>query len=297
MSRTASPATGRNYGVVMVTQQLRAPRSTFYARRQRAVGSPAHPAKRGPKAALTDNELTEKIQAVLKASPFVGEGHRKVWARLRHMGIRVGRPRVNRLMRQANLLAPGCRPASEPKLHDGTITTERPDLMWGTDATATWTLEDGYVTVFAAVDHCNSECIGLYATKPATRFEALEPIRQGVREHFGSYQASVASGLKLRHDHGSVYMSEHFQQELRFLGIHSSPAFIREPEGNGCIERFFRTLKEQLLWLRTYRNIDELQAALTEWRSLYNHNWLVARHGFRSPLQIRADLLVLETAA
>jgi putative transposase len=34
------------------------------------------------------------------------------------------------------------------------------------------------------------------------------------------------------------------------LGITSSPAFVREPEGNGCAERFIRTLKENLKWLR-----------------------------------------------
>ena len=50
----------------------------------------------------------------------------------------------------------------------------------------------------------------------------------------------------MRHDHGSQYMSNDFHAELRFLGIVSSPAFVRQPEGNGCIERFFRTLKEQL---------------------------------------------------
>ncbi len=49
----------------------------------------------------------------------------------------------------------------------------------------------------------------------------------------------------MRHDHGSVYMSDDFQKEVRFLGIESSPAFVMQPEGNGCIERFFRTLKEQ----------------------------------------------------
>ena len=44
-------------------------------------------------------------------------------------------------------------------------------------------------------------------------------------------------------------MSDAFQAELRFLGIESSPAFVRAPEGNGCAERFIRTLKENLLWM------------------------------------------------
>ena len=93
------------------------------------------------------------------------------------------------------------------------------------------TMADGQVTVFAAIDHCTADCVGIHAVKRATRFEALEPIRQGVRDHFGGFGSAVASGLRLRHDHGSQYMSDDFQKELRFLGIESSPAFVRQPEG------------------------------------------------------------------
>jgi putative transposase len=60
----------------------------------------------------------------------------------------------------------------------------------------------------------------------------------------------VAHGLKLRHDHGSNYMSRDFQDEIECLGIAASPSFVREPEGNGGAERFIRTLKENLLWVR-----------------------------------------------
>ena len=57
--------------------------------------------------------------------------------------------------------------------------------MWGTDMTATVTVGEGAACVFVAVDHCTTECIGLHAAKSGNRFEALEPIRQGVRERFG----------------------------------------------------------------------------------------------------------------
>jgi putative transposase len=73
-----------------------------------------------------------------------------------------------------------------------------------------------------------------------------------VRQHFGGFGKAIAGGLVVRHDHGSQYMSDAFQKELAFLGIESSPAFVRAPEGNGCAERFIRTLKENLLWVRTF---------------------------------------------
>ena len=91
-------------------------------------------------------------------------------------------------------------------------------------------------------------------------------------------------------------MSDDFQNEIRFLGIESSPAFVREPEGNGCIERFFKTLKEQLLWVRHFRSIPELFHALQEFRALYNRSWLIERLGFQSPVQAR-ERFALEPAA
>ena len=141
--------------------------------------------------------------------------------------------------------------------------------------------------MFAAIDHFNSECVGIHAAKRGDRFEALEPLRQGMRDQFGAFGAGVAAGLQLRHDHGSQYMSDHFQAEIAFLGITPSPAFVRQPEGNGCIERFFRTLKEQLLWVRHFRNVEELRLALIEFRNHYNHHWLIGRLGYRSPLMAR----------
>ena len=59
------------------------------------------------------------------------------------------------------------------------------------------------------------------------RFEALEPIRQGVRRCFGAFAKDAACGLAVRHDHGSQYMPDVFQTELRFLGIKVRPDFGR----------------------------------------------------------------------
>ena len=87
----------------------------------------------------------------------------------------------------------------------------------------------------------------------------------------------------------SRYVSHHFQAEIRLLGIESSPAFVREPEGDGCAERFIRTLKENLLWVRRFETVEELRLALQRFRETYNHGWIVERHGYKTPAQVRAD--------
>jgi transposase InsO family protein len=98
-----------------------------------------------------------------------------------------------------------------------------------------------------AVDHCSGECAGNHAARSGNRFEAFQPVRQGVLRHFGRIEKNAAKGLALRHDHGSNYLSGDVQDEIAFLGIESSPSFVHQPEGNGVAERFIRTLKENFL--------------------------------------------------
>jgi putative transposase len=230
MSRTVSPSSQKPYGVARVVAIWSLARSSFYAARHRQQ-HPREPQKRGPKV-LTDEELLAKVRQLLAEPVFSGEGYRKIWARLRHQGIRTSKDRVLRLLRENQLLSPARQPQPVPgNPHEGTILTAAPNQMWGTDATATFTEVEGTVTIFAALDHCTADCVGIHAVKKASRFEALEPIRQGVKEYFGAFSTGSAAGLLLRHDHGSVYMSDDFQSEIRFLGIEPSPAFVRQPEG------------------------------------------------------------------
>ena len=298
MSRATSTSAGRPYGLLRVCRLWRVSRSTVYHQRRCAL-TPRAPRRRGPPGPCPDEELTGHIRRVLSDSPFHGEGYRKVWVRLRHQGIRTSKERVRRLMREHGLQAPHrVGHPHGPRTHDGTIMTGAPDMMWGTDMTTTVTASEGTASVFVAVDHCTAECAGIHAAKSGNRFEALEPVHQGVRERFGSFEEGAASGLKVRHDHGSAYLSDDFQGELAWLGIESSPSFVRAPEGNGCAERFIRTLKENLLWVRTFQTVEEMRLALMDFRRRYNGEWLIERHGYRTPAQVRAEKLgLLEQAA
>src|SRR5262245_27271428 len=134
MRQQPSPGTGRRYSLTMICGVYRLARSLVYA----AVPAPAprSTAKRGPKRRVSDAELVEESRAVLAACPFHGEGYRKVRARLAHRGRAASGKRVLRLMRTHGLLAPRrLGPPNGNPAHDGTIITDRPDVMWGTDAT------------------------------------------------------------------------------------------------------------------------------------------------------------------
>ena len=101
MSRTVSPVSGRPYGLALVCRVWRLARSTVY--RHREPPRAAAPRRHGPVGPMPDADLLEAVRAVLAASPFHGEGHRKVWARLRHAGVRTSKRRVLRLLRGEDL--------------------------------------------------------------------------------------------------------------------------------------------------------------------------------------------------
>ena len=299
MSQAHSISTRRRYGTALVCRLWGFSRATTYRHRdpRNADNDARPPRRRGPEGACSDSALLEHIRAVIEASPFSGEGYRKVWARLRAQGVCTAARRARRIMKEHNLLAPQRPVQRDAHPHDGKIVTERVDQVWGTDMTQTITTGEGRAYVFIAVDHCSGELIGTHASSSASRWEALEPIRQGVAKHFGAVTEDVAAGLILRHDNGSNYLADDFQDEIEFLGIESSPAFVRQPEGNGVAERVIKTLKEQLLWLRYFTTVEALRKGLAEFADLYNASWLRERHGHKTPNQIRAEQKPLASEA
>jgi len=66
---------------------------------------------------------------------------------------------------------------------------------------------------------------------------------------------------------------------------------VREPEGNGCAERFIRVLKENLLWVRRFDTVEELRLALQAFRQAYNQTRIIERLGYQTPAQVRGNQL------
>ena len=237
MSRTASPSTGKVYGVERVCSAWGVPRSSFYNEhnsKPRADEDNLARPKRGPRPEITDNELLALIREDLDASPFIGEGHRKVWARLRYgKGVKVARKRVLRIMRENNLLSPHRVPSSPPREHDGQIITSEPNVMWATDGAKVFTLDDGWGWVFACVEHWNAECMGWHVCKKGDRFAALEPVSMAIEREFGKAERGIARGISLRIDNGNQYTSGRFTSQIKSWGFAPSYAFVEQPETNG----------------------------------------------------------------
>jgi putative transposase len=144
MREAISPKTKRRYPFTMICRAYQMARSSGYGAgiRQEAVASAS---RRGPKVKTSDEELLAMIREVLSGESFTSEGYRKAWARLRFRGVRVGKDRVRRLMRENWLQAPQRmkKRAHGNPAHTGTIVTRQPNRMWGTDGTRFETMKDG----------------------------------------------------------------------------------------------------------------------------------------------------------
>lgn len=116
----------------------------------------------------------------LERPPFIGEGHRMVWERLRVTDVRASRRRVLRLMREHDLLPPRRVRQGDGVGHDGrTHLTDASDLMWGnTYGTRVLTGDEGMCWVFTAVDHFNCEVVGATSARKAAASSRSSPFHR-----------------------------------------------------------------------------------------------------------------------
>lgn len=222
------------------------------------------------------------IRRDLARSPWTGEGHRKVRARLRVRG-------------ENHLLSPHRRPPRPADGHDGSITTEAPNVLWGADGAVIPTVKDGNVTLFIVAEHWNAEGLGRHVARHGNRYAAAEALALAVSRVFGSAGADAARGVSVRHDHGSPFLSGYFQSRPRFFGMAPSFAFVREPGTNGAAERFLRTLKEQIVFGRVYQDIEEVRTAARAYFDRYNQHRLLEKNSYRSPAAARRYWMAART--
>ena len=123
--------------------------------------------------------------------------------------------------------------------------------------------------------------------KKGDRCAALEPVRQGVRGPHGRLRQGGRREPRPAARRGSQYRARQFRAEIRWLGIRSTPACVRDPECNGVTERFIRTLKEERIYLHDVETLAEARVVIGAFIGRYNHGWLLPRHGYVTPARTR----------
>lgn len=246
--------------------------------------------KPGPKPTISDGVAIDLIKSCIEESKFHSEGYIKVKRKLARKGSIIAKHRVHELMRDNSLLSPN-RPISNGRkqTHQGTIITQKPNEMWATDSKKFFAGKDGWCWFFGVIDHFNDEILSWHTAKKGNRFAALEPIRSAVKKEYGNVDKDVCSNLslQLRSDHGSQYDSADFMNEMAFLGLKMSKAYVRSPECNGVIERFHRTLEEQVFQINSFETLAQANEIITTFIKNYNNDWIMHRLKYCSPKEFK----------
>lgn len=165
----------------------------------------------------------------------------------------------------------------------------------GIDGMRIETLEEGWVWVCSAVDHFDACCVGIHTVKTGDRFAAMQPIGLVLMAECGTTGSEAGRGLALRMDHGTRYTAEDFPNQIRLWGTAPSFALVAEPQTNGVAERYNRTLDEQAICGRTFRNVEEVRSAVNAFRDRYDRHRSLEELGFMSPLKARQAYAMRET--
>lgn len=274
------------FPIRFMAYRLEVSTSGFYEWRHRQT----HPSARS----VADAELTGLIREIHHRSRGT-YGAPRIWADLRlGLGIRVGRKRVERLMRHSGLQGvtrrrrggttrrnPDATPSDD--LVGRQFSVDQPDKLWVADVTEHPT-RDGKVYVAVVVDAWNREVVG-WSIADHLRAEvvcdAFDMARWRRRPQPGS-------GLTHHSDHGSQYTSWVFGQRLRNAGILGSMGTVGDALDNAMAEAFFATLQTELLDRRVWDTRTQLARATFEYiEAFYNPERRHSALDYHSPVTYR----------
>ena len=230
--------------------------------------------------------IVKRIEEIKTAHPYWG--YRRTWAYLKYVdGLSVNRKRILRLMRKHRLLVkPGAK-LKAARIVRSKPRPDRPDQWWGIDMTKVMVNDFGWMYIVVVLDWYTKKIVGYYAGMQCRGIHWLEALNEGVKQQFPD--GVRGQGLHLMSDNGSQPTSLSFMQTCRCLDIQQAFTSYNNPKGNADTERVFRTMKEELLWLREWRSPFELTDALGKWVDYYNREYLHSALGYKSPNQFEEE--------
>jgi transposase InsO family protein len=227
------------YPVEVLCRVLEVSRSGYYAWSDRAA----------PARTAADAQLTVEITAVHKRSRAT-YGSPRVHRDLHARGFRVGRKRIERLMRENGIQARRKRRFRRttdskhsnpiaPNVLARQFTTTAPNQAWVTDVTCVWT-DEGWLFLAVMVDLFARRVVGWAASDTNDTALALEALRCGLRAR------NPRPGLVHHSDRGSPYASGDYRRALEMRGIVASMSRTGDCWDNAVAESFFATIKAEL---------------------------------------------------
>lgn len=213
-----------------------------------------------------DPQIVAKIRELISQYPQYG--YRKIYAILRfRMGMKVYRNKVYKIMKSQKILLP---PSTRNEtLFRGVkmamnVGAKRPNELWGIDMTYIWCGQDGWAYLHGVIDHYDKTLLGYHFSTSCGAMGAVMAMSDAV-------SLRPVEHLELRSDNGCHYGARVFRDEIRRLGINHTRTMVNTPKGNAVIERFFRSLKQECVWLHKFENFKQAKEVIDQWIIEYNN--------------------------
>jgi putative transposase len=238
-----------------------------------------------------ETALRDRIEEIILEFP--GYGYRRVTHALHREGKQVNHKRVLRIMREESLL---CRikksfvikttnsrhrfPVYPNLLADFVLTA--PDQAWVSDFTYI-RLRNAFVYLACILDAFSRRCIGWYLSRDMTTQLTLMALRRAINERH------PPTGLIHHSDRGMQYASHEYIEQLKQIGAQISMSSVSNPYDNAKAESFFKTLKQEEVYLKEYRSFEDAEANLDVFlEQVYNVKRLHSSLGYLPPAEFEA---------
>ena len=232
--------------------------------------------------------VVKRIEEIKGDHPYWG--YRRTWAHLKFVdGLSVNKKRIFRLMKNHHLLVKAGAKLKATRIVRSKPRPDRPSQWWGIDMTKVMVNDFGWMYIVVVLDWYTKQITGYYTGMQCVSKHWLEALEEGVKKQFPD--GVRGHGLHLMSDNGSQPTSLNFMRTCKCLDIQQAFTSYNNPKGNADTERVFRTMKEELLWLREWRSPFELTDALKNWIAYYNKEYLHSALGYKSPDQFKEEYL------
>ncbi len=224
---------------------------------------------------------------------FPTYGYRRLWALVRFKeGFFVNKKRVHKLCKELRLQVKTLRQRPRPRADAMPSQTKASNQRWAIDATSFDCGRDGLGHLIAIIDCHDRQVVGWHMGLRGRAKEAVAALEDACLARFGTLLKCSDQRPVLRSDNGLIFQSRDFRRSCDDFGLEQEFITPYTPRQNGMIERFFRSLKEECVWLQRFKSFCEARKIVSNWIRYYNEERPHQSLGYRSPNDVAPTLLV-----
>jgi putative transposase len=233
--------------------------------------------------------LVDRIRQLIERFPTFG--YRRLWAWLRFReGLRVNLKAVYRVLQRQRWFVHHRTRTPRPRVRTSRSRTSASNVRWAMDVTHIDCGRDGWGHLTAVIDCHDREIVGYEFALRGRAKEAERALEQACIARYGTLRPNGPTPV-IRSDNGLTFQSRRFRAACSDYRLRQEFVTPYTPEQNGLIERFFRSLKEECVWIRIFRSFSHAKDEVQRWIRFYNEERPHQALQYRSPLQFRAQQL------